>query len=100
MGKRISVMRLVVFAFAVFMVVSPALGADDPWTAPALSQDPNVLLKASESFPPNSKVGATILLNHMSFRFEQDGRLHHSAHVIYKAPRAYTSTGWVTRGKI
>ena len=95
-----SVMRLVVFAFAVFMVVSPALEADDPWTAPALSQDPNVLLKASESFPPNSKVGATILLNHMSFRFEQDGRLHHSAHVIYKAPRAYTSTGWVTRGKI
>lgn len=64
------------------------LGIDDLWSAPALSQDPKVLRKASEGFLPNSKAGATILLNQMSFRFEEDGRLRHSVHTIYRIDKS------------
>jgi transglutaminase-like putative cysteine protease len=82
-------MRLQVSWTVLLVVIAATLGSkgfavDNPWTAPALSQDPKVLLKASESFALNSKTGTTILLNQMSFRFEQDGRLHQSSHMIYR----------------
>src|SRR5215469_13133078 len=76
--------QLIFLGLIVFNFGSPLFCTDDPWSAPALTQDPKVLLKASESFPPNLKVGATILWNRMNCRFEQDGRMHSTAHVIYR----------------
>ena len=88
MRNRPFLSQLTLFVFILLGLGKATLGADDPWSAPALSQDPKVLLKASEAFAPNTKAGTTILLNEMKFHFEQDGRLHQSAHTIYRIDNA------------
>jgi tetratricopeptide (TPR) repeat protein/transglutaminase-like putative cysteine protease len=86
--QRLTSLHSLFFAIILLNFGSFAVGIDDPWSAPALSQDAKVLLKASESFPTDSKAGATILINQMSFRFEEDGRMHHSVHTIYRIDRS------------
>lgn len=93
-GRR---QRLLTFlALIPIFANTPATAADDPWNAPPLSQDPKVLLNASASFPANTNGGATILLNQMSFRFEQDGRLHQSSHTIYRIDNTQAIRGLST----
>ena len=92
MQRRLTSLHSIFFAIILLNFGRLAVGVDDPWSAPALSQDAKVLLKASESFPPDSKTGATVLLNQMSFRFEEDSRMHYSVHTIYRIDTATSNS--------
>ena len=68
--------------------------AQDVWSSPALSTDPQALRKAAAEVKPEKDAEATILLSEYNISFDSAGKMVKKRHLIYRVETQDGVQGW------
>src|SRR6516162_2721393 len=77
-------LRLRPFLIVAFLSVAMRVNAIDVWDSPAFTIDPLVLRQAAQAIKAGSGSEATVLLNELHFKFDEDGKTLETHHLIYR----------------
>jgi hypothetical protein len=77
-------LRLQTFLIVAFLSVAMRVNAADVWDSPAFSTDPAVLRQAAQAIKAGHGSKATVLLNDLLFKVDEDGKTLETRHLIYR----------------
>ena len=74
--------------------VPSATSALDPWVAPPFSVDPKAMYEAASAVEAPDGADVAILSDDQSYTFDEQGRIAHVSHFIYKVLTQKGAEGW------
>jgi len=86
----------VICAVSAVLSAHPCLAqqAVEPWKAPHFSVEPKALYEAASAVPAPEGAVAAILDEDESYTFDEDGRIVHVGHFVYKVLTQRGAEGW------
>src|SRR5215472_7863260 len=82
------------FLIVAFLSVAMRVNATDVWDSPAFTVDPVVLQQAALAIKAGNGSEATVLLNELHFKFDEDGKTLETRHLIYRIENQDGVKGW------
>src|SRR5438270_6260415 len=79
-----SLLRLKTFLIVAALSIGTTLSATDVWDNPAFSTGPAILRRAAQAVQPGKHSEATVLLNELQFKFDENGKMLQIHHLIYR----------------
>jgi hypothetical protein len=79
-----SLLRLQTFLIVVVLSIGTRLSATDAWDSPAFTTDPAILRQAAQAVQAGKHSEATVLLNELHFKFDENGKMLETRHLIYR----------------
>jgi len=78
--------KRLVQTFLLIVVLSNCarVSAADTWDSPAFAADPAILRQAAQAVPAGKHSEATVLLNEVHFKFDEDSKMLETRHLIYR----------------
>ncbi len=79
-----SLLRLQTFLIVVVLSIGTRLSATDAWDSPAFTTDAAILRQAAQAVQAGKHSEATVLLNELHFKFDENGKMLETRHLIYR----------------
>jgi transglutaminase-like putative cysteine protease len=79
-----SPMRFRAFLIVGVLSIGARVSAADAWNSPAFTTDASVLRQAAQAVQAGKHSEATVLLNEMQFKFDENGKMLAIRHLIYR----------------